>query len=322
MTRLFFISILLLLTSSIPSQAATAAADDDFSSQTAGPEESAAVNEVRWYQVELLIYKQKSVSTEINEVWPKDITLSYPDNWDTLKTPAEYEALYQKKSVVNTPFILLDSKQFQFSKTEKKLQLNRNEILFHGAWRQSLTQNLDQKAENPQTPILIHGGNTFDDHMELEGSITLSLQRYLHVDINLWLTRFVPVTANPVTPATPAVTPAPVTDGAAASTPAPVALTWPELPAFPLLKQMSSSTTITTPAANTTAQDTNATTPATAPAVVAAEKKSQVDEIALNKQSRRMRSYETHYIDHPKFGILIRMTPLDTNTMLPIPPKN
>jgi len=317
MTRLFFVSILLLLMSSIPSQAATAASDDDFSSQTAGPEES-AVNEVRWYQVELLIYKQKSVSTEINEIWPKDITLSYPDNWDTLKTPSEYEELYQKKSVVNTPFILLDKKQFQFSGVEKKLQANRNEILFHGAWRQSLTQNLDQKAENPQTPILIHGGNTFDDHMELEGSITLSLQRYLHVDTNLWLTRFVPVKVSPATPATPAVTPAPVADGAAASIPPP-ALNWPELPAFPLLKPMNSSTTTATIAVTTTAQDTSAAKPTETPVV---EKKFQVDEIALNKQSRRMRSYETHYIDHPKFGILIRMTPLDTNTMLPIPPKN
>lgn len=274
-------------------QAADAQNDKVFSSQSTGAEES-TINEVRWYQIELLIYKQRPVSTEIAELWPKDIVLTYPDNWDSLKTPDQYQTLYQKKSVVNTPFILLDKKQFQFSSLERKLQLNRNNILFHGAWRQSLTQNLDPNADTKITPILIQGGDHFDDHYELEGSITLSLLRYLHVDTNLWLTHFVPITS---------VKSEAAVDSSSAK--------WPELPAFPLVMTRDNST------------NTNSTTPvdATIPAAVV-EKKYQVDEIALNRQSRRMRSYETHYIDHPKFGILIRMIPLDTNTMLPIPPKN
>jgi hypothetical protein len=203
-----------------------------------------------------------------------------------LKTPDEYQSLYQKKPVINTPFILLDKKYFQFSAIEKKLQINRNDILFHGAWRQSLTQNLDQKTDTGTVSLLIHGGETFDDHNELEGSISLSLQRYLHITTNLWLTHFVPASASAST-----VEPIKPTE--------PVTVeNWPTLPTFPLQKLMTTDTSNT----------------------AVTEKKYQVDEIITNKQSRRMRSYETHYIDHPRFGILVRFIPLDTNTLLPIPP--
>jgi hypothetical protein len=75
---------------------------------------------------------------------------------------------------------------------------------------------------------------------------------------------------------------------------------WPDLPIYPLLRSTA-----------TTGTDENP----------APENKYQVDEVVLNNQSRRMRSYETHYIDHPRFGILIRFVPLDTNTLQPIPPQ-
>jgi len=308
MNKYFLSGLLLLCLWNVSLQAATTTkAEDSISSASTVAEES-TVSEVRWYQIELLIFKQKPLSTEIAELWPRDIVLNYPENWDSLKTPDEYQAMYQKKSVVNTPFILLDKKQFQFSGIEKKLQINRNDILFHGAWRQSLTQNLDQKGETQFTPILIRGGEHFDDHTELEGSITLSLLRYLHVDTNLWLTRFAPVsvtaTSNP-----PASTSA-ATDTKAA----PLPVNWPELPTYPLLAAVTATSNPQTVPADGSSPAAN--NPNAVP-----EKKYQVDEIALNKQSRRMRSYETHYIDHPKFGILIRMTPLDTNTMLPLPPK-
>jgi hypothetical protein len=293
MTRFFLIGFLSVLLMSAATQAAAVSVDGDLATQSSTAEESLS-NEVRWYQVELLIFKQRPISTEVNETWPKDITLSYPDNWDTLKTPDEYQALYQKKSFVNTPFILLDKKYFQLSSLKNKLQINRNDILFHGAWRQSLKQNLEQKGGPDSTSLLIRGGASFDEHTELEGSISLSLLRYLHVDTNLWLTRFAPQNNIPV----------PATEVEAENTDQASVINWPELPVFPLLKtkvvETASSTDITP---------------------VMAEKKYQVEEIVINKQSRRMRSYETHYIDHPKFGILIRLIPLDSNSLLPIPPK-
>jgi len=87
---------------------------------------------------------------------------------------------------------------------------------------------------------------------------------------------------------------------------APIVETWPALPMYPTMKLKMAAD-----AASPDADGTNA-----APL---AEKKYQVDSIVVNQQSRRMRSHEIHYIDHPKFGILVSLIPLDKNTLQPIP---
>lgn len=305
MTKLLLSIILSTLALCVDTQAASPLQDSSIKTQSTLSEES-TTNEVRWYQVELLIFKQRPISTEIDELWPKDITLSYPDNWETLKTPDQYQALYQKSPLVNTPFILIDKKLLQLAPVKSRLQTNRNEILFHGAWRQSLTQNLDKKNDNATTTILIRGGKTFDDHTELEGSVSLSLLRYLHIDSNLWLTSFVPTGSQPVTGPTAknesaeqTLVETPVAETA-------VIETWPALPIYPTMKNKT--------AMDAASLDVNIDNPA--PPV---EKKYQVDSIVVNQQSRRMRSYEIHYLDHPKFGILVSFVPLDKTTFQPIP---
>ena len=302
MTKQLLTVFLSALLFGVAAQAAAPVQDSSIKTQATLTEES-SVNEVRWYQVELLIFKQRPISTEIDEIWPKDIVLSYPDNWETLKSPDDYQAIYQKKSAVNTPFILLDKKNYQFAGIKSKLQTNRNDILFHAAWRQSLTQNIDKKNNNAPTSILIRGGQVFDGHAELEGSISLNLLRYLHIHTNLWLTHFVPATTKPTTETAAANNP--VTENTVAenkdAAQVPAEVNWPELPMYPALK-------------NQMLDDSSA------PNTEVPEKKYQIDEIVFNEQSRRMRSYETHYIDHPKFGILVRLIPLDKNTLQPIPP--
>ena len=44
------------------------------------------------------------------------------------------------------------------------------------------------------------------------------------------------------------------------------------------------------------------------------EDRSDKEPIYYMKQNRRMRSQETHYIDHPKFSLLVRITPLAEET--------
>jgi hypothetical protein len=248
--------------------------DDDESSATSTAVEAVGTHEVRWYQVELLVFRQKKNASGIDEVWPKDISLAYPPEWETLKTPAEYEALTQKNATAGTPFVLLESNHFQLDGFARNLRANHNEILFHAAWKQPLTQHLDQKGEAKGTSLLINGGNRYDNHYELEGSVTLSLQRYLHIATNLWLSHFVQAANADNT-----------TD-------------WPALPDNPLLK------------AETNGSDSSVLT-----------KQFVVDEIVTDRQTRRMRSHETHYLDHPKLGIAIRFTPLDASSSASAPRK-
>lgn len=263
-------------------QASSLYAEDVVDADAIGEED--VISESRWYQVEVMIYRQMSMSGDIAEVWPTNITLNYPDNWVLLQTPDQYFASTGKKAVINTPYILLDKKLPVFTQLEKKLVLNRNEILFHGSWRQLLKQGKNPDEDiNPS--ILVRGGRNFDTHYELEGSISLRLSRYLHIKTNLWLSHFIPLPPSPST-------------NDAEGEQVPAGIVWPTLPSYPVVAEQVTDPAITPPA-----------------------DQYQVDEIVWHQQSRRMRSYELHYLDHPKIGIVVQLIPLDENTMLPIPKK-
>lgn len=59
-------------------------------------------------------------------------------------------------------------------------------LLYHSAWRQPV-QSMDKAI-----PVLLQAGNQYDDYSELDGFITISRARYLHIDTDLWFTTFSP----------------------------------------------------------------------------------------------------------------------------------
>lgn len=59
-------------------------------------------------------------------------------------------------------------------------------FLTHMAWRQPI-----RSSEAP-TAILIQTGDHFDDHFMIDGSLSISRSRYLHVSTDLWFTEFTP----------------------------------------------------------------------------------------------------------------------------------
>lgn len=68
----------------------------------------------------------------------------------------------------------------------RRLERNgRYDILYYQAWRQPLTE------DDPGIPYRITGGIRYGDDYELDGYLTFSLRRYLHLDADLWLTDFV-----------------------------------------------------------------------------------------------------------------------------------
>jgi hypothetical protein len=62
-------------------------------------------------------------------------------------------------------------------------------LLLHQSWQQPIDQT--------PTPILVQGGQQFGDRFELEGTLSLRRQRFLHVEADLWLTQFSPQQALP-----------------------------------------------------------------------------------------------------------------------------
>lgn len=234
----------------------------------------------RWYRVELLIYKQKPAPGAIEEVWPHEILLSYPANWVELKSQEEYIANPHPHPVVSswlsriktspyTPFVLQSESAKDLSRTAKQIERFEDGVLFHGVWWQPFIQNDVREAP----AILIKAGKKYGGHAELEGSVSFKLSRYLHISTNLWLSEFA----------------APAGDSASIGNP------WPVLPLSPDQSPLISDAV---PSTDTAVPPETGVTGAYQPS-----------RVILIQQSRRMRSEETHYIDHPKLGIVVRLIP-------------
>ena len=131
---------------------------------------------------------------------------------------------------------------------------SRFDVLTHLSWIQPVTSD--------PTPILIQAGARHDDQFEVEGTLSISRSRFLHVATDLWYTRF----DRRSTGGNPLVA------GYGVNLPEDVLEDYPDLVAVE--------------------QDRGQFYP--------------VSQHAM-QQSRRMRSNELHYMDHPLLGIVVQI---------------
>jgi len=194
---------------------------------------------------------------------------------------------------METPRIFLNNDQFELSQEARKLR-NRSayRVLFHNAWREQLEPTELSKA------IPISGGEQFEGRSELEGWIRISLDRFLHLDSYLWKVDY-------------ELNYGQETDY------------WPPIPLQPKPEQVSNAEEIPDEDvqlgfsqyfnAGKKTIDVDAQSlksQLSLDAYDSIEKSPYVvNRIVTLKQKRRMRSEELHYIDHPKLGILARVTP-------------
>ena len=307
-----------------------------------------------WWQVEVIVFTQGTNAATTAEIWPTDVQLSYPDEWQQLTplvdpnaTPDDDAALTPSANTPNqagtvasdvTPaeddaqtldpgiIKLLPEEDLQLTEIRKRVSRGQRRVLFHGAWRQYMERYQEE------APIIFTAGDQFDDHFELEGSIHIYYQRLLHFDVNLWLTEFSINTGQEHQP-------------------------WPELPRRPNMeipvgnladldvatdltnnpvfsdrnnqnngfgtgntsRRGNSIGTINTlewfdQRGNTTFYDTRYDE--------ILSRNYVINNLALIQQDRPMRSEELHYIDHPLLGILvkiIRYTPPEPESTQEVP---
>ena len=189
-----------------------------------------------------------------------------------------YQQPLMADAVIEQAFTLLEPEQHQLTTTVNRILSKADfRLLFHQAWRQPIRNN--DEAEN----ILIRAGDQFDSHYELEGTIKLSVERYLHINTDLWLSTFVSNIGREQE-------------------------LWPVLPRVPVNMDAKNST------ADLTVFDGSGNKPALhfeSPFVDITGKQYSVDRTVALRQHRRMRSNELHYIDHPLMGLLIKITPYE-----------
>ncbi|WP_373079426.1 CsiV family protein [Zhongshania sp.] len=198
----------------------------------------------------------------------------WPDNVH-LRYPRKWVRL-QPSSSSSSPRIV-DSSDPEFAKAAQSLRMSsRYKPLFLASWEQDL------QARKKSPAILIQGGKQFGKHYELEGYIRIAVERYLHLDTNLWLARFGSHAGNYYLPQQPQSydepeEPAPLVDEAFENS-----------PEYLQFKQQNPGFQ-----------------PSASPQQ---EADYPIEQIVVMKQQRRMRSDELHFIDHPKFGVIVKVT--------------
>lgn len=233
-----------------------------------------------------------------------------------------------------TPYVLADNiSDDEFSTLVRKLSgAYRYRVLFSGSWPQAL------EARKQAAALLIEGGDAVGQHHELEGYIRVGLERYLHIDTDLWLSKFseqrptlrrdsYETAGNDYSAARQTPTRSPYQESPVNSAPRRLS----EFPALPIPFPVNDRQAVgrnlragndfdthnsDDPASGTEniRSDEDRSQPFRPSSnldVLAADDSSYfVDRTVVMRQNRRMRSGEVHYLDHPMFGVLIKITPI------------
>jgi len=255
-----------------------------------------------WHQVEVIIFAQSDMHGV--EKSPVEPVLSYPSRLRILAAAEQLRPVlsadasqderlaalmvpdrFLSRDTARTPaaFVPLPSEMRQLNGDAAALQRNSAyRILFHDAWQQPI----DSASQTDW--VFVRGGNVTGEHSELEGALRFSHARFYHVDTNLWLSRFEATLTN-LEEETRGTLPN-------ASTILPAVPATPKSPQLRQIEALSAPTSF-----NDTAQEVFGTTPRLIPAVA------QIDVL---KSSQQVQHNQLHYIDHPRMGVLVLITPL------------
>lgn len=321
-------------------------------------EKTTLVAKEKWYQIELFIYGNNDNLAHEHELWEQYPTLRYPINSQLLSPLPEQEIIpsstleYRSQQSLSStlapkqqqPFALLEKDQLQLNNAVRRVLRQADfRALFHGAWRQ-IIPNRDEAIS-----IVITGGDRFDNHFELEGTITLGVNRYLHIETDLWLSAFsnkggLKETTWQALPERPlpveALEDNPIDYSSALDRSVNFesdSLQGPVSKSAGNINSNIYNTGVTATQANNVAVRNGTKTEFTAGMDVRNEHSRStvpklrnnpggtlqpqealrrllgnlysVESIAVLRQKRKMRSNELHYIDHPSMGLLIKITP-------------
>ncbi|WP_162925739.1 peptidoglycan binding protein CsiV [Isoalcanivorax indicus] len=170
----------------------------------------------RWYQVEVLVFARNQNPggehwrLDVRPDYPRDQAITYRDSGASLPDNADAP---HRNALRNGAWQALSEGNLSLSAMRRQMEASGEyRSLFHSAWRQPM------RERNQSLPIMIQGGRelppdpslyrasdalaadgdaeqaalpAFDGRpqYELQGTLLLSVSRFLHVDPNLWLAR-------------------------------------------------------------------------------------------------------------------------------------
>jgi hypothetical protein len=215
-------------------------------------------------QTEGFLFESRSrfrVPTEAEpsvEMTPGEVT----DGTEATNVVIDYEALFES----NEPEAFKALPENQRLLNTQARSIRRSSLyrtLLHQSWLQPVP------TDDSEFPVMIQAGKHYDDVFELDGTITVSRSRFLHIETDLWFTEFAPI--------------------------------------YQQGQQDSFESTLR---ANTLSPEIRQQYPEIADWEANRGQYLPVHAHQL-QQSRRMRSSTLHFIDHPQFGILVKIERFD-----------
>lgn len=257
-------------------------------------------DELPVYKIEVIVFERMTAqdASATRERWPRDIQLGFPANTVTLSEVTPEHSGENTGSVLQ----LLPSNELSLSRQKNALARNAQlRPLFHQAWLQPLS------ADSQALAVRISGGDHYDGHQELDGTITLSLSRFVQLQTNLWLAKFTPNQGQPpeLWPPLPQWDPPSITDDNLLAEGGDLLLEQQPLEQQPLEQQIPPPAEPADPSPDAWHSAWQAGETLDEPEQV--DSAFLVRQIVTLKQSRRMRSGEVHYLDHPRLGVLIQV---------------
>ncbi|WP_158078587.1 CsiV family protein [Microbulbifer mangrovi] len=233
------------------------------------------------FEIEMVVFARDSGMDRSRETWPTALRLDYDNQWVDFDTPSAADPM--------SPALQPAPNQLD----NKVAALNRArdyKVLFHKTWRQVLQNERNAPA------VLISGGELDGNHHQLEGSVTLSVSRYLHLSTDLWLSEWMPQTGG--------------LDDQTQLSGIPV----PTRPRAAIQNAGDEPMDLATSAGGAN-RDFGYSTSANSAvfhgdgefAKPAEPTQKMAARVAVLNEERRLRSGELHYIDHPKLGVLIEV---------------
>jgi len=238
----------------------------------------AELADVRWYDVEILLFAQTNQDYRNSETWPIDYTA--PDIENARELLPQDKA--SRDPAQPMPFRLLDADELRLNTDAERIDKAPDlQLLGHFGWRQpgmpqqsALAIRVDQALLDRVNALTAaaEGGMAVTEKPKIEGTLRLILSRYLHIETDLLLKE--------------PLDEAPMSNDA----------------------QQANVLLFSEPAAGASLTPGQGQEPDLF--AMAEENAAQAPyRVYFMHQSRRMRSGELHYLDHPVFGMAIKVTP-------------
>ncbi len=232
-----------------------------------------------------------------------------------LQPALDYEGL--RRRWWPSTFSVLQTERLEFGPRARGVAGRGGEVLFHQGWVQPVA------SQEEALPVIIDRSGDLDIHPRLQGSVTLYRSRYLHLQTNLWLNTLGDyfdldwqIPAPPLSPPsrvfTVAEAPRSIIQMHPGTAPQPAGTPGNDEVFITEQERAWSGGSITVGESGLLNLETG----------VLHERLSsrrhppwRWKHAVKMQQSRRMRSEEVHYMDHPLLGVVVKLTPLEPDEL-------